>query len=143
MSSVPEKMNHFLQKYFLVDYKLKIIEILYTKGGQYYSHEGPHFKKFEAEGRTDWKSKKKVYMSTNGLFSPPKIGEEQKKIYAVADVLFFTDIQRGAKQKEKKVFGLIHERSSSASAHEPHKVVARAALCPPLVYTVIQVLVYY
>ena len=51
--------------------------------------------------------------------------------------------QRRAKQKEKKVFGLIHDRSSFISAHRPHKMIARAALCPPLVYTVIQVLVYY
>ena len=51
-------------------------------------------------------------MSADVLFSSLKIGEEQKKICAAADVLFFTDMQHKAKQKEKKVFGLIHDRSS-------------------------------
>ena len=84
---------------------------------------------------------KKVYMSADVLFSPLKINEEQKKkIYAAADVFFFTDIQHGAKQK--KVFDLIHGRSSFVSAHGPHEMVARVALCPPLLYTVVQVLVY-
>ena len=44
VSGVPEKINHFL--HFLRDYKLKIIEILYTRCGQYCSPEGPHLKQF-------------------------------------------------------------------------------------------------
>ena len=68
--------------YFLGDYKLKIIEILYTRGRQYCSYEGPHLKNFEAEGCTDWKSKKKVYMSTDVLFPSLKIREEKKKVSA-------------------------------------------------------------
>ena len=50
----------------------------YTPGvGQYYSNEGLHLKNFEAKGRTDRKSK--VYTIADVLFSPLKIGEEQKK----------------------------------------------------------------
>ena len=53
----PPKNRPLFVKYFLVDSKLKIIEILYTRGGKYCSCEGSHLKKFEAKGRIDWKSK--------------------------------------------------------------------------------------
>ena len=85
MLGVPKKIKPLFVKYFLVDYKLKIIEILYTSGGQYCSMfiGSATFEKIsknlEAEGRTDWKSKIKVYTSAHVLFSPLKIGEEQKK----------------------------------------------------------------
>ena len=63
-------------------------------------------KKFEAEGRTNQKIK--VYTSADVLFSP--LLKSKKKIYMITDVLFFTEIQREAKQK--KIFGLIHDSNS-------------------------------
>ena len=44
----PKKKTTLFVKYFLGDYKLKIIEILFTRGGQYCSYEGPHLKKFRS-----------------------------------------------------------------------------------------------
>ena len=50
---------------------------------------------------------------------------------ASADVLFFTDIQRGAVEKRKKiVFGLTHTRSVC------FRKCPRAVLCPPLLCTI-------
>ena len=57
----------------------------YSRGGQTFSHEGPHLKNFEAKDRTDWKSKKSLHVA-DVLFFPLKIGVEQKKIYTFSDV---------------------------------------------------------
>ena len=61
-------------------------------------------KNFEAEGRIDSKNKKQqVHASADVLFLPQKIGEEQKKVYKAAHVLFFTDIQCRAIKKELRL----------------------------------------
>ena len=45
-------------------------EVSITQGWANFSYEGPHWKNFEAEGRTDWKSKiKKVITTADVLFS--------------------------------------------------------------------------
>ena len=85
----PRKNLSLLVKYYLGDHYLKIIEISYTRGGQYCSYERPHLKKFAAEGRTEWKSKKKIYPSADVPFSPLKIGEEQKKYLSDRSCPFF------------------------------------------------------
>ena len=41
----PRKNKLLFVKHFLDDYKHKIIEILYTRSGQYCLCEGPHLKK--------------------------------------------------------------------------------------------------
>ena len=51
--------------------------------------------------------------------------KKKKKVYTSADILFFTDIQHGAKKKGVGVY-------ISVSARGPHKMVSRAAVCPPL-----------
>ena len=56
-------------------------------------------KNFEAEGWTEWKSKKKVYTFADVLFSQLKIGEKQN---AAADVPFFTDNQQELNKKKKR-----------------------------------------
>ena len=57
--------------------------------GNYVHTKGRIWKNFEAEGRIDWKSKKKAYTSAYILFLLLKIGEKQKKkVYTAADVLF-------------------------------------------------------
>ena len=67
--------------------------IHYGRGGQTFRTEGRIRKKFEAKGRTDWKSKKKS--STSALCTCPifqwKSSEEQKKSSSSADVLFFNE----------------------------------------------------
>ena len=40
----PRKDKPLFVRYFFGDYKLKIIEILYTRSGQYSSYKGPHLK---------------------------------------------------------------------------------------------------
>ena len=119
-------------KYFFGDYKLKIIEILYTRSGQYSSYKGPHLKNCWSRG-PHWlkEQKKKVYSSADILLHHRRYVKNKKKDLRVRSLQmsFFTGIQRVAKQKEKKVFGWFTIRVHiSVSAHGPHKMVARAAL---------------
>ena len=112
----PRKNKPLFVKYFLDDYKLIVIEILYTRGGQFCSYKGLHLKKklknFKAKGRTDWKSKKKVYMSADVLFSPLKIKEEQKKRSTRLQMSFFAlTFSAEPNKKKKKVLGLIYDKS--------------------------------
>ena len=52
---------------------------------------------------------------------------------ASADVLFYTDIQRGAVEKNRILLGSRKGCIIFVSARGPHKMVSRAPLCPPLV----------
>ena len=47
--------------------------------GNYVYTKGRILKNFEAAGRIDWKSKKKVYASEDVLFLPLKTGGGQKR----------------------------------------------------------------
>ena len=83
--------------------------------GKLFLEKPATFEKFEADGRTDWKSKKKVYTPS--------------------DILFSTENQLRGKK------ALIQRGRSSASSRGPHKMVPRAAcgpravFCPDLGYT--------
>ena len=74
---------------------------------------------------------KKIYATADVLFSSLKIGEEQKKIYAVTDVLFFADIQHGAKQNKKCLAQFMIKVNISVSAHGRHKMVCRLHFAHP------------
>ena len=142
----PRKNKPLFVKCFLDDYKLKIIEILYTRGGQYCSYEGAHLKKFwnrEPHWLEKQKKKRPTRPQTSCFHHWRSVKTKKKKNYAYANALFFTDIQHGAKQKKSSSAWFTIGVHISVSAHGPHKMVSRAALCPPLLYTVIQVKVYY
>ena len=80
---------------------------------------------------------KTVYTFADILFSPLKIGEEQKQRSTPPQMFFFSLRFSTELNKKKK------RSSASVSAHGPHKMVLQTALSPPLPYAVIQALVYY
>ena len=82
---------------------------------------------FEAEGRTDWKSKiKKVITTANVLFSTQIQVKSIKKRSSRSQMSFFSlTFSAMLWKKEKKIFGLIQVRSLRARG--PQKMVSRAA----------------
>ena len=90
-----------LVKYFLGDYKLKFIEILYTRSGQYCPYKGPHLKKIlKPRAALIGIAEKKVYTSADVLFSPLKTGEEQKKSTRLQ--MFFFSLTFSAELNKKR-----------------------------------------
>ena len=81
--------------------------MLLARDGQLCSHEGPHLKKFCKILRP----KAARLRMSNFLL---KFKRRKEKVITSADVLFFSDTQRGATAKRKNiVLGLIHVRKAN------------------------------